>query len=600
MKITPTALSVTQILSSTSEQYVIPAYQRRYSWGYNQLAALWDDIDVLDGNDTHLLGTIVCLAGHHSAGLNQLELVDGQQRLTSLCIVLYCIVERLEREGETDEASDLRRLLSAKALGGPPQSKLLVDSLDAEQFKAHALGNQPDQVANPKLESAFKTVRKWVEDTDLSELGAFLYKLKNQALIIRLDVSEAKDAFKLFETINNRGLRLSQLDIIKNFVLGNAARFGADELEFSRKQWGHLIAALDGLDTIAFLRAFLSVKTGTRVTRSMVIDQFKTLFMSGVSEATQLREHGWFTSEDEEDDVEPDDDAEGEVDDGDEEEAEETEVSECDRVPLREFLQSMVEHATKYREIHNASTGKPKIDRRLRNLRLIRALQSYPFLLFLRVSDVSDRDFEVILKLTEALLLRRHICKERSNEAEQMFASLTRADPGKILAAVKKTYREFSPADDLFAIRFAATRFNGALKDRARYCLEQFELVDSPHGETTVCGSDEVHIEHIIPQRINTARAIRTQGNWPEYLGNGATEHHRKHLWQIGNLTLIAGELNIGASNNPYARKKQAYKSSALGITASLPGDYPEFRYKQVEARSAKLARLAVELWPIP
>jgi uncharacterized protein with ParB-like and HNH nuclease domain len=73
MKITPTALSVTQILSSTSEQYVIPAYQRRYSWGYNQLLALWDDIDMLDGNDTHLLGSIVCLAGHHGAGINQLD-----------------------------------------------------------------------------------------------------------------------------------------------------------------------------------------------------------------------------------------------------------------------------------------------------------------------------------------------------------------------------------------------------------------------------------------------------------------------------------------------------------------------------------------------
>jgi hypothetical protein len=600
MKITPTALSVTQILSSTSEQYVIPAYQRRYSWGYNQLAALWDDIDVLDGNDTHLLGTIVCLAGHHSAGLNKLELVDGQQRLTSLCILLHCVIERLERAGETDEANDLRRLLTSKSLGGPPQPKLLVDSLDAEQFTAHAHGREPEQIANSKLASAFETVREWVDEAELSELAAFLYKLKNQALIIRLDVSEAKDAFKLFETINNRGLRLSQLDIIKNFVLGNAARFGTEKLEFARKQWGHLIASLDGIDTIAFLRSFLSVKTGTRVTRSMVIDQFKTLFMGGVSEAKQLREHHWFTSEDDQEDVDPDDDADEEADDRDEQETEADDTPEFERVPLRDFLQSMVEHATKYREIHNASTGKPRIDRRLRNLRLIRALQSYPFLLFLRVNNVSDRDFENILKLTEALVLRRHICKERANESEQMFASLTRADPGKILATVKKTFRELSPPDDLFASRFASIRFNGALKDRARYCLEQFELVHSPHGETTVCGSDDVHIEHIIPQRIYTARAIKTLGNWPEYLGNGATEHHRKHLWRIGNLTLIAGELNIGASNNPYSRKKQAYQSSGLTITANLPAEYPEFRYAQVEARSMELARHAVELWPIP
>jgi hypothetical protein len=597
MKITPTALSVTQILSSTSEQYVIPAYQRRYSWGRNQLAALWDDIEILDGNDTHLLGTIVCLAGHHSAGLNQLELVDGQQRLTSLCIVFYCIVERLEREGEADEASDLRRMLSAKALGGVPQPKLLVDSLDSEQFTDHAQGRQPDKVANPKLEAAFDTVREWVNEEELDGLATFLYKLKNQTLIIRLDVNEAKDAFKLFETINNRGLRLSQIDIIKNFVLGNAARFGSEELEFARRQWGQLIAALDGIDTIAFLRSFLCVKVGSRITRSMVIDQFKKLFMGGVIEAKQLREHSWFYGEEEEEEVDLDDDADVE-DDGDE--AEDVDIPEGERVSLRQFLQDMVEYATKYREIHNGSTGRPKTDRRLRNLRLIRSSQSYPFLLFLRVNDISDRDFETILKLTEALLLRRHICKERANEAEQMFASLTRADPSKIMATVKKTYREFSPADDLFATRFATTRFNGALKDRARYCLEQFELVHSPHGETAVCGSDDVHIEHIIPQRIKTARAIRTLGDWPEYLGAGAAENLKKHLWRIGNLTLIAGELNIGASNNPYARKKKAYEISGLKITALLPENYREFRYDQVEERSKELADHAVELWPIP
>jgi uncharacterized protein with ParB-like and HNH nuclease domain len=67
------------------------------------------------------------------------------------------------------------------------------------------------------LQSTFKIVRGWIDEQQLEQLGAFLYRLKNQAIVIRLDVSEAKDAFKLFETINNRGLRLSPTDIIKNF-----------------------------------------------------------------------------------------------------------------------------------------------------------------------------------------------------------------------------------------------------------------------------------------------------------------------------------------------------------------------------------------------
>ena len=84
MKITPTSLTLSQLLGAENEQYVIPAYQRRYSWKQHQVEDMWDDLEILEGADSHLFGTIVCLAGHHTAGVNQLELVDGQQRLTTI------------------------------------------------------------------------------------------------------------------------------------------------------------------------------------------------------------------------------------------------------------------------------------------------------------------------------------------------------------------------------------------------------------------------------------------------------------------------------------------------------------------------------------
>ena len=80
MKITPTSLSISQLLSTESEQFTIPAYQRRYSWQDKQVKELFDDINHLEGGETHLLGSIVCLTGDHGAGINALELVDGQQR----------------------------------------------------------------------------------------------------------------------------------------------------------------------------------------------------------------------------------------------------------------------------------------------------------------------------------------------------------------------------------------------------------------------------------------------------------------------------------------------------------------------------------------
>ena len=75
MKITPTSLTINQLFGATNEQYVIPTYQRRYTWNEKQVYELIEDIGLIEEADTHLLGSIVCLAGHHQAGVNQLELV---------------------------------------------------------------------------------------------------------------------------------------------------------------------------------------------------------------------------------------------------------------------------------------------------------------------------------------------------------------------------------------------------------------------------------------------------------------------------------------------------------------------------------------------
>jgi len=77
MKIAPTSLTINQLFGSSNEQYVVPTYQRRYSWHERQVGELIDDIELLENGDTHLLGSIVCLTGSHKATLNQIELGCG-------------------------------------------------------------------------------------------------------------------------------------------------------------------------------------------------------------------------------------------------------------------------------------------------------------------------------------------------------------------------------------------------------------------------------------------------------------------------------------------------------------------------------------------
>lgn len=592
MIITPTSLTINQLFGSNNEQYIIPTYQRRYSWHERQVWELIDDIGLIEGSDTHLLGSIVCLAGHHVAGLNKLELVDGQQRLTTITILLECIRQRLEAAEETDESAEVARLLSAKPLGGKPVRKVALDSIDSAEFDRLVKNDHEKEFQNQQLQWAFRSVREWVAEQTLEHLGSFLYRLKNQAIVIRLDVSEAKDAFKLFETINNRGLRLSPTDIIKNFLLGNAARFGDEPLQAARNSWAALIQHLDGTNSDAFFRYYLMALLKVRLTAAGVVPGFKKVFMSQVVEAATLPERHLYADPDE-----PDDD---DADDSTENPEEALVVKITDKVSFKDFLSRLVQSAKVYGELVLVKTSDPATNRHLRNLRMIKAVQTYGFLMHLRVGGCTDKHFREILRLTESFVLRRHVCRERSNETEALFARLCGTKPVAPVQATKDAYRELCPADDKFRDEFVAASFTANVIDRARYCLEQIEM--SKHGaydELQVLGAEDVHVEHIIPQKIKTKKAKDEFGDWITYLGEKAEAQHEKYVSRIGNLTIFSGTLNIGASNNPFQKKKQAYKESSIKLTQDLL-KLSQFKFSNVEKRSKDLAEIAVGLWPMP
>lgn len=602
MRITPTALSLNQLLGSPNEQFVIPSYQRRYSWREKQLFDLIDDINIIDGADTHLLGSIVCLTGNHRAGVNPLELVDGQQRLTTICILLECLRAIFRAHGLDEHVQELERLLTSKPYDGPSLPKISLDTMDAEEFRQHAKNEgvvADGTFLNDFLHTAFENARNWLIDQEIKNLVIFKYRLLNQCLVIRLDVGEAKDAFKLFETINNRGLQLSPTDLIKNFLLGNAARFGADALAGAKESWTRLVRYLDGSDTDAFFRYFLISKLHTRLTKAEIVPVFQTYFMRQIAEAAKLPDRHWYADDEaydedtEEAEVEADDLAS--VQGLDEVNAEETE-----EISFEEFLSGLASAAKAYGELINHNTGDVKIDRHLRNLRMIKATQAYGFLMHLRAGGVKDKIFLDVLRHTENFILRRHVCRERSNETETLFANLCAVDPRSPLDQVIESYREFCPSDEKFAEEFAGASFSSNIMERARYCLEQLELsLHGQHAELGVLGTEAVHVEHIIPKKITTRRSQEEFGDWENYLGARARRLHPKYVNRIGNLTLLAGALNIVASNNPFGMKKKGYRESAILMTQELAA-MSAFKFNQVDIRCKVLAKMAIARWPSP
>jgi len=598
VKFTPTSLTINQLFNSANEQYVIPTYQRRYSWTEKQIWDLVEDVGLIEPGDQHLLGMLVCLAGHHRAGLNQLEVVDGQQRLTTIVILLECIKQIFEKEGLADAARDISMLLQAVPPSGKAEQKVLLDSIDAEEFKDHIAQRTDRTYINERLLDAFRVVREdaiaeGIRESTIKGIQDFVYKLRNQAVVIRLDVSEARDAFKLFETINNRGLRLSPTDIVKNFLLGNAARFGDAALDQARKSWAELLHHLDGINSDAFFRYYLMSLLQVRVKKVEVVSRFKSLFMTQVAEAAKLPDrHNYPDMDDSED--------EDEVGNGEEVSNGESEFARTEVVTFRDFLDRLVQSAKCYGEIELGTTDDARINRHLRNLRMIKATQTSGFLMHLRVGGCDDKQFRQVLKLTENFVLRRHVCRERSNDTETLFARLCGVDPKNPLEATKKAYRELCPTDEKFKAEFAEAAFTSNLIERARYCLERIEASrHGKHDELQVLGATDVHVEHIMPQKIKTKKVKEELGDWVTYLGSSAESQHPKFVDRIGNLTLFAGALNIGASNNPFARKKNAYKESSIMLTNELT-KRSNFKFKDIEKRSNELSEIAVELWPRP
>ncbi|WP_158226420.1 HNH endonuclease family protein [Bradyrhizobium sp. UFLA03-84] len=323
-----------------------------------------------------------------------------------------------------------------------------------------------------------------------------------------------------------------------------------------------------------------------------MIAEFKGLFMTQVKEAESLPEHGHYSD--------PDDDQD--------EESATPEIAEVDATPtialqkigFNDFVSRLTLCAEVYGDLVFARTKDKRIDRHLRNLQMIKAVQTYGFLMHLRSNGCSDKDFREILKLTESFVLRRHVCRERSNDTEALFARLCANSPKSPVKPTEAAYRELCPTDEKFRSDFADAHFSANLIDRARYCLEKIEMSKhGAHDELQVLGSDDVHVEHIMPQKIKTKKAKDEFGDWVSYLGTNSESAHSRYVDRIGNLTLFAGPLNIGASNNPFGRKKSAYKDSAIKLTQDLV-KLSNFKFSNIDARSKSLSEIAVLLWPRP
>jgi len=593
MKITPSPLTISQLLSSNNEQFLVPAYQRRYAWADRQLGELFDDINLLKENDTHLLSTIVFLTDNHTAGINSLEIVDGQQRLTSITILLKVLQQKFKDIDQNKNHEKINSYLKCEGYDGAKRNKLLLGELDNPDYEIVMEGNfSEDDVVNKNLVNAYNKFSQWL-DEHTSDINIFYYKLINSLMVIRLDVGQAKDAYKLFETINNRGLKLSPTDIIKNFLLGHASIWGDVNSKQVRQYWQDVIINLDGINTDDFFRQWLSGTLKRKVSVSKLIDEFKSYYMENVKEAEALSTYHLY------------EDVESNSEDGDElvtTEIDSEQISiksnKVKKISINEFAAKLKNASHIYSKIINRSFDNNEINKSLFNLTRIRSFPSYIFLLNLFSRDLSDKVKLQILKMIQSFMLRRHICEYRTGEFDDIFSKLVDVKDEDIENIICVNLKKIFPPDIEFEEKLSRYNFKGNI-DRAKYMLELYEydlIIDK--GEYSINSGSLVHLEHIIPVVIDTKKAKRELGDWVEYLGEKALEKHSMYVNMIGNFSILGSELNIIASNNPFLAKVKEYKKSNLQLSKNLTR-YSTFKFKQVEERSKELARIGVTIWTL-
>jgi len=548
-----------------SPQFVIPIYQRTYSWTKKECLQLWEDI-VRTGTDdrisVHFVGSIVYIEQGLSQVTHQAPLlvIDGQQRLATVTLFIAALAEAI---GETEpvdgfSAEMLRGYYLLNPLEkGERKFKLVLSQTDKTTLTAIVANQEQPQEHSLRVTQNHELFEELLAGCK----GDFVAVCKGLAKLVVVDIALSRDQDNpqlIFESMNSTGKELSQADLIRNYILMDLEPelqtrlydlyWRPMEIDFGQEAYGTHFDA--------FMRHYLTVKTGEIPRLDEVYDAFKTHACSPVAAAAGV---------------------EALVKD------------------IREFARHFCAMAL---------GAEPDVDLKLafHDLRELKVDVAYPFLLELyhdyKAEAISKAELLASVRLVEAYVFRRAICAIPTNSMNKTFATLAKAlKKDRYFESIQahflglRSYRRF-PTDEEFR-RDLQTRDLYHFRSRS-YWLRRLEN----HGRKERVPVDEYTIEHILPQNENLSL------EWQEALGADWQRVQETWLHTLGNLTLTA--YNADYSDRPFAEKRdmpsapeKGLKQSPLKLNQGL-GAIETWDEAAINARAAKHAGLAIGVWTAP
>lgn len=540
-----------------NKQFLIPVYQRFYSWDIDQCKRLWNDIVEMQrkGKVGHFVGSIVNIAEQAMpTGVQKYMIIDGQQRMTTLTLLLLALRDYAIMN-PSDTTINARRidnmLLKNEYESDDERYKLLLTETDRDilirlvEEKPIAEGTRSRLIENYNF-FADKLSDKEIQPAEVYEsIG------KLQIVNITLDRA-VDDAQAIFESLNSTGKELSESDLIRNYVLMGLEP--SEQTYVYEHLWRPVeqlfIYETQGTVMDAFFRHYLTMKLSRIPKQGRVYEEFKLYHLN------------------------------------------------CEFGTIRELCQDLLEYAKYYTNIvfkRNTDTDLKKLYEDIIDLRME---VSYPFLLKIHHDCVegliTSDELKEILRLCISYVLRRAICEIPTNSMNKTFATLKNyIRPDDYLNSVKAffvmqdTYKEF-PDNDKFEGAFESRDIYNM---RARnYILSRLENFENKAPIII----ENYTIEHIMPQNKNLSF------EWQADLGDEWQEVQKKYLHTIGNLTLTA--YNSEMSDRPFLEKMDmpgGFKESALRLNkyVVLQNKWNE---KHIQERANELAKKAESIWPYP
>lgn len=534
--------------------YEVPKYQRDYSWDKEQWSDLWYDLmQMIDEKDSHYMGYLVL----QTADDKNYQIIDGQQRLTTLCVLILAVVDTLlklsgtdkEKEDNEKRAANIRSTYigNMDMLTLTSVNKLVLNRNNDHFYRTYlsTLQEMPKRglkASERLLKSAFETFKTYLGEKykTAEELVVFVDNLVNNLFFTVITVTDELNAFKVFETLNARGVQLSSSDLLKNYIfsVANTNDLHQTKLDELENMWAEIADILKESQISDYLRFYWN-STHKTIRKNQLYKTIRNEIKTPEEAFALLRDMRI-----------------------------KADIYMALRSPDDEMWRTQ-----------------PDVSSNLNLLKLFNVIQPIP-LLMTAYSNLSEKDFSSLLAKIVIISFRYNvICGKNPNELESVYnkvaLDINKTKTYKIEELKAGIYVSDAEFEQTFAYKeFVYSSRNNQI---AKYILGKIEKFES--GASVDITSNT--LEHILPDNPNE------DWNWDDM-------KIQQFHYRLGNMTLLEAGKNKDLGNVSFSEKKTVYKQSTVPMTLEIGNsDFEEWTEDRIDNRQKKMANEAKGIWRI-